>query len=271
MLKIGDFSLLSKISIHMLRHYDEIGLLKPIHVDDFTNYRYYDEKQLSVANRIQSLKGMGLSLSTIKQILNEYGDTKALKTYLEIQAVQKQDELLALQEQISLIENAVKELENSENPKSCEIAIKEIPKRNVISCRKKLTWYSQEGQLWDILRKETNDMNVQIASPNYEVAVIHETDSDDMVDVEVQRAVVGTYPDTEHTKFKIVPATLVAALTCEGGYPQLQSINNELSRWILENGYELCGHVINIYHISPRLETNSDNMLTEVCFPIKRK
>lgn len=66
MLKIGDFSLLSKISIHMLRHYDEIGLLKPIHVDDFTNYRYYDEKQLSVANRIQSLKGMGLSLSTIE-------------------------------------------------------------------------------------------------------------------------------------------------------------------------------------------------------------
>lgn len=67
MLKIGDFSLLSKISIYMLRHYDEIGLLKPIHVDNFTNYRYYDEKQLSIANRIQSLKGMGLSLSVIKK------------------------------------------------------------------------------------------------------------------------------------------------------------------------------------------------------------
>lgn len=29
MLKIGDFSKLSRISIRMLRHYDEIGLLKP--------------------------------------------------------------------------------------------------------------------------------------------------------------------------------------------------------------------------------------------------
>jgi len=29
MLKIGEFSILSSISIHMLRHYDEIGLLKP--------------------------------------------------------------------------------------------------------------------------------------------------------------------------------------------------------------------------------------------------
>ncbi|NBH81077.1 MerR family DNA-binding transcriptional regulator [Clostridiaceae bacterium] len=41
MLKIGEFSVLSQISIHMLRHYDEIGLLIPEHVDDFTGYRYY--------------------------------------------------------------------------------------------------------------------------------------------------------------------------------------------------------------------------------------
>lgn len=28
MLKIGDFSRLSRVSVRMLRHYDEIGLLK---------------------------------------------------------------------------------------------------------------------------------------------------------------------------------------------------------------------------------------------------
>lgn len=270
MLKIGDFSLLSKISIYMLRHYDEIGLLKPIHVDNFTNYRYYDEKQLSIANRIQSLKGMGLSLSVIKKILNEYGDTKNLKTYLELQAAQKKDDLRVLQEQIALIENAVKEIQNSENPKILDIAVKEIPKRNVISCRGKLSWYSQEGELWSILHDETKDMNVQFASPSYEVAVIYETDMDGKVDVEVQHAVIGSYPNTAHTQFKTVPAILVAALTCEGGYEKLQSINNELSRWILENGFELCGNVMNIYHISPKLEPDSDKRLTEVCFPIKK-
>ena len=36
MLKIGDFSKLSRISIRMLRHYDEIGILRPESVDDFT-------------------------------------------------------------------------------------------------------------------------------------------------------------------------------------------------------------------------------------------
>ena len=33
MFKIGEFSKLSRISIRMLRHYDEIGLLVPEHTD----------------------------------------------------------------------------------------------------------------------------------------------------------------------------------------------------------------------------------------------
>jgi hypothetical protein len=41
MLKIGEFSKLSRVSIRMLRHYDDIGLLKPAEVDRFTGYRYY--------------------------------------------------------------------------------------------------------------------------------------------------------------------------------------------------------------------------------------
>ena len=59
LLKTGEFSVLSQISIHMLRHYNDIGLLIPEHVDDFTGYKYYSERQLPIANRIQALKSMG--------------------------------------------------------------------------------------------------------------------------------------------------------------------------------------------------------------------
>ncbi|MEE1041293.1 MAG: MerR family DNA-binding transcriptional regulator, partial [Lachnospiraceae bacterium] len=45
MLKIGEFSKLSRVSVRMLRHYDEIGLLKPAEIDRFTDYRYYREDQ----------------------------------------------------------------------------------------------------------------------------------------------------------------------------------------------------------------------------------
>ena len=55
MLKIGEFSKLSRVSIRMLRHYDEIGLLKPFEIDPFTGYRYYHEDQLPIVGRISKL------------------------------------------------------------------------------------------------------------------------------------------------------------------------------------------------------------------------
>jgi DNA-binding transcriptional MerR regulator len=36
MLKIGDFSKLSRVMAKALRYYDELGLLKPVSVDQFT-------------------------------------------------------------------------------------------------------------------------------------------------------------------------------------------------------------------------------------------
>ena len=46
MIRIGDFSKLSRVSIKALRLYDEMGLLKPVEVDRFTGYRYYEFDQL---------------------------------------------------------------------------------------------------------------------------------------------------------------------------------------------------------------------------------
>ena len=40
MLKIGLFSKLSRVSIRMLRYYDEIGLLHPAYIDPESDYRH---------------------------------------------------------------------------------------------------------------------------------------------------------------------------------------------------------------------------------------
>ena len=71
MLKIGDFSRLSFVSIKTLRYYDEFGLLAPVRVDESTGYRYYTADQAPRLNRILALKDLGLSLEEIKRLLDE--------------------------------------------------------------------------------------------------------------------------------------------------------------------------------------------------------
>ena len=69
MFKIGEFSKLSRISIRMLRHYDEIGLLVPEETDPWTGYRRYAAAQLMTANRITALRGLGFSLAETAALL----------------------------------------------------------------------------------------------------------------------------------------------------------------------------------------------------------
>ena len=95
MLKIGEFSKLSRVSVRMLRHYDEIGLLKPAEIDRFTDYRYYREDQLPIAGRIAALKDMGFSLADIVRILEVYDDREKLDRFFSA----RQEEL----ENLSLI------------------------------------------------------------------------------------------------------------------------------------------------------------------------
>lgn len=53
MLKIGEFSKLSMLTVKALRFYEKEGLLSPARVDERTGYRMYDTVQLRTAARIK--------------------------------------------------------------------------------------------------------------------------------------------------------------------------------------------------------------------------
>lgn len=244
----------------------------PAHIDEYSGYRYYSEHQLPIANRIQALKSMGLGLSTIKDILTEYEDADSLKKYLIIQAAQKKEELELLEKQLLLIQNTIHNLANSAHMPSCSIAIKELPKRNVVSLRAKIPAYDCEGILWDELTQETAQQNIQYAAPRYDIAVYHDEGyKEDEVDVEIQRSVVGKYKDTKNLRFKTVEPVTAATLTFRGPYDWLQEAGEAIASWILQNNYEFDKPMFNIYHVSPETEAVFDHLITEVCFPIKRK
>ena len=69
MLKIGDFSKMSKVTIKALRYYEKEGLLIPKYVDTFNGYRYYENSQLLDLGRIISSKQVGLSIKDIKKYM----------------------------------------------------------------------------------------------------------------------------------------------------------------------------------------------------------
>jgi len=68
---IGRFARLSGLSIHTLRHYDEVGLLTPAEVDAATGYRRYRRDQMARARRIRQLRWLDLSIDDIRSLVDE--------------------------------------------------------------------------------------------------------------------------------------------------------------------------------------------------------
>lgn len=85
MYRIGEFSHLCETTIKTLRHYDKINLLKPIKVDKYTGYRYYNEEQIKILNKIKDLQYTGFSLQEIKKIINENNQEKLNEQIEKIQ------------------------------------------------------------------------------------------------------------------------------------------------------------------------------------------
>ncbi len=69
-LKIKEFADLTGVSVRTLQYYDEINLLKPVHVNEH-GHRFYDSNSFSELFIITSLKNLGMSLKDIDQYLRD--------------------------------------------------------------------------------------------------------------------------------------------------------------------------------------------------------
>src|SRR5512140_3740487 len=66
---IGRFSRLCRLTVKALRHYDEVGLLRPALVDERSGYRYYALAQAADAERIRLLRDADVPLEEVRAFL----------------------------------------------------------------------------------------------------------------------------------------------------------------------------------------------------------
>ena len=100
---IGKTAKILNTTVATLRHYDNIGLVKPCFINQETNYRYYSQNQFHIIDRIRYLQSMGLSLFEIKDILDN-NDVNSLISSLISQKDSYIDELNNIKEKIKDID-----------------------------------------------------------------------------------------------------------------------------------------------------------------------
>lgn len=271
MLKIGLFSKLSRVSIRMLRYYDEMGLLHPAYIDPESDYRYYREDQLPQIGWITALRDMGFSLADVCRMTEIGHDAEKLAPYFEARRRELEADAAKTARQLLLLESARNRL-GKEDIMQYNVTIKTIPERYAACVHTIIPRYSEEGSVWKTLCEETDGMRLVPDEPCYcAVTFLDGEYKEHDVEIEAWKTVKGSYPDTEHVKFRTLPAVTVASCTFRGPYERIGEVYAAIAAWIADNGYECDGPMFNLYHVSPHETQNPEEFVTEACYPVRKQ
>lgn len=96
LLTIGEVAKLVGVSVQTLRHYDQLGLLRPSRVTE-AGYRLYSQADCARLELLRTLRGLGFDLSTIAGLLKgELSPAEAVQ--LQLQALELQVRTLQRQQ-----------------------------------------------------------------------------------------------------------------------------------------------------------------------------
>jgi DNA-binding transcriptional MerR regulator/effector-binding domain-containing protein len=268
LLSIGDFSRYAGLSVRMLRHYDERGLLTPAVVDPYTGYRRYTVEQLSMAGRIRSLRDAGCGIDLIAELLPLYGSSPALlqeRLNTHVAGLDEAVDRLAAQRRLAVSLAAAAE---EAGPR---VAEREFPAVRVLQLRREVACYPAEGELWaDMRTLLASQAGVDPAAFGSLIGATYFDDEyrDEDVRMAIWRDYRGSFAPRDGFELADLPAQRVAWTTHRGGFETIARATEALGAWITTQGRKRVGPIFNVYVVGPGRESDPDKWVTEVNAPI---
>ena len=88
---IKEFARLCGCNPQTLRYYDRVDLLKPVKVDPWSGYRFYEEEQAVAIVRIKHLQQAGITIEAIKSLLDQ--DDQAIYSAFDVKIAEAEERL----------------------------------------------------------------------------------------------------------------------------------------------------------------------------------
>jgi predicted transcriptional regulator YdeE/DNA-binding transcriptional MerR regulator len=283
MIKIGDFSKLAHVSIKTLHHYDDLGLLRPAHVDRYSGYRYYALEQMAVLNRILALKDLGLSLDQIALLLHEDLSPAEMRGMLRLKQMELAAQVEEEQARLKRVEMRLRQIEQ-EGLGNAEVAIKQVPAQTalvaqVVAANEELIPPARQS-LYSLLQGALDRAGLKPAGPWFSLMddlPYVETDLELTLGVGVQPPGGQRSGDWGSTPVRLrdLPAApSMASVIHSGDAVTLSQTYSSLYAWTQANGYQPAGLFRELYLSNREAGAPApaalDAALIEVQCPVER-
>ena len=275
MFRIGEFSKIAQVAGSQLRYYDEIGLLKPAKIDEWTGYRYYSAQQIPELNRILALREMGLSLDQIRRMLNEAIAGDEIRGMFALRKAQVEQSIQEDILRLRMIEARLKQLDEGDEQPAAKIVVKTVPAQHYLSLREKLSSFGVAAQLMAVMNKA---IPAKLGSKRVGqfVAILHdEMYGEPQIDLEMGFVMNDPVADlfqlsAERTmRLSTLPPVETMVTSVRLGLPQTSHLcRASMANWVETNGYEFAGKGREIFLVPPVPGREAETVL-EIQFPVR--
>jgi DNA-binding transcriptional MerR regulator len=248
MFKIGEFSRLSRVSVRMLRHYDQLGLLTPSQTDQFTGYRYYSADQLPRLNRILALRDLGFSLEQIAGMLNEELSTDQLLGMLKLKRAEIEEQMRSEQHKLARLEVRIRQMGESPRYGAYDVVLRDLEPELAATYREVAADDDRIQQMFDMVEVYVAQFEgARADKPPFSIYYDDEYREKD-VDAEVAVPLKYAIPESESIRVRQFPRlSNVACVVHVGEYSEIYQAYNTVLAWIEANDYQMVGPIREVY------------------------
>lgn len=272
LMSIGEFSARTRLSVRMLRHYDERGVLTPATVDPRTGYRAYRPDQVADALHVRRLRDVGFSVSAIVAVRASFG-TPAYAEALDAQREALEEEAAAARGRLALIDQLIAR-EGVPMP-GITVTRTTVPARTVVTLRGTVPTYADEGRLWGAFVPELQAQGLTPVGPGGCIEHVPEyvdRDVDESIWLPVAPGTTATSP----LEVLELPEQEVVLARVEGPYDLIGEAHARIQELIAAEHLTPAARsaadpvhtkVFNRYLADPST-TAPEDLVTEVCVPL---
>ncbi len=262
MIKIGEFSKIAKTTIKTLRYYDDIGLFKPSFVDE-NGYRYYELSQLKDLLKIIKLRSFDISIDKILDIFNGEDEIKILNNQIKILENEKNKKINQIASLNKLIKGEYKDMELKAVIKNIDENVVYYRHGVIKSMDNLFDFVLEAGEKCSILNP-----NLKCKEYCYITYTANEYKDKD-IELEYVEAVNEEGIEGNGICFRKDPSIKALCVEVNGGYSNLPNGYEYALNQVKQQNLTINGSIREVYIHGCWDKDDEKNYLTEIQIPIK--
>jgi DNA-binding transcriptional MerR regulator len=262
---IGDFARMTMLSVPALRHYHEVGLLRPAEIDPDSGYRFYAPEQARTAQVIRRFRDLEMPLEQIRAVL-EAPDLATRNRVIGAHVERMEAQLAATQSVLASLRSLL-----MRPPTPITVSHRLVSAVRAVAITGKVSIPGVGAWLSTVQRDIDAVLAAADMPPAGSRAALYSAGFFQLEAGEVTAyvPVTGEVPGSGGAAMIDIPSAELAVAIHRGPLADLDQTSGALGTYVAEREISADGPIREYYLVGEFDTDDENNYVTEVCWPVR--